>query len=290
MKLAFTMDDLPLWPQSYPPTGYCAAGIVRSIREALATHGISGVYAFCNSWPLAEHPDCAAILEDWVNDGHHVANHTHAHRQLPDVTADAFIADIAEAERLLAPWLTRAPMRLFRHPLCHWGETQDKLDRVNAYLEAERWIPVDVTSWTYEWAWNRAYLRATEAGDTRAREFVIESFLDFAVAQHRHDHAAAQAWFGEEIVGIALGHNVAFFADVASDYFGKLIEAGVTFVPLSEALRPPVQPAVGSVVSDRFLVLQQKLAAAAGAPTAQIAPEHQDTYARIVQMAQGDRR
>ena len=29
MKIAFTMDDLPLWPQSYPPPGYSAEGIVK---------------------------------------------------------------------------------------------------------------------------------------------------------------------------------------------------------------------------------------------------------------------
>ena len=52
MKLAFTIDDLPLWPNSYPPEGYTAAGIVEPIVEALDRHGIRGVYAFSNSWAL----------------------------------------------------------------------------------------------------------------------------------------------------------------------------------------------------------------------------------------------
>lgn len=290
MKVAFTMDDLPLWPQSYPPKGYTAKGIVCSIRDALAQNGISGVYAFSNSWPLAENPEFAAILDDWVSDGHHIANHTHGHIQLPDVTAEEFVRDIADADRLLSPWLAQAPLRLFRHPLCHWGETPDKLARVNSFLSTEAMMPVDVTSWVYEWAWNRAYLNALDSKDTAARDFVIESFLDFSVAQLRHDHAAAKAMFGDDVVGITLGHNVPFFADIASDYFGRLIEEGVTFVPLDEALVAPVQPAVGSVVSGKFLVLQQKLADAAGRSTEQIVPDHAETYVRIVEMGKGEMR
>jgi peptidoglycan/xylan/chitin deacetylase (PgdA/CDA1 family) len=287
MKVAFTMDDLPLWPQSYPPKGYTADGIVRSIRDALSEHGISGVYAFSNSWPLAENPEFARILDDWVSDGHHIANHTHRHIQLPDVSADEFVEDIAEADKLLSPWLSQAPLRLFRHPLCHWGETPAKLARVNNFLAAEDMTPVDVTSWVYEWAWNRAYRSALDSNDKVATEFVRESFLDFSVAQLRHDQAAAKALFGDDIIAISLGHNVPFFADIASDYFGRLIEEGVDFVPLDEALVAPVQPAVASVISGKFLVLQQKLADANGQPTEKIVPEYKDTHARIVEMGTG---
>ncbi|WP_323772194.1 polysaccharide deacetylase family protein [Antarctobacter sp.] len=287
MMIAFTMDDLPLWPQSYPPVGYTAAGIVDAIRAALADHRITGVYAFCNSWPLDKHPEFAAILDDWVADGHHVANHTHGHIELPDVTAEAFIADIDLAEARLAPWLSKAPRQLFRHPLCHWGETADKLARVNAHLKKRGLTPVDVHSWAFEWTWNRAYRNALDARDTEAQTFVRESFLDFSVAQLRHDMAAAEAWFGAPQIGITLGHNVPFFADIASAYFARLKSEGVEFVPLEEALTGPAQTAVGSVVSGEFLVLHQKLAAAAGQPLPRFPADMVALHARIVEMAVG---
>lgn len=68
MRAAFTIDDLPLWPMSYPPEGYTADGIVTSIRAALHEHEIHGVYAFSNAWPLDKHPEMAKILDDWVAD------------------------------------------------------------------------------------------------------------------------------------------------------------------------------------------------------------------------------
>lgn len=287
MRVAFTIDDLPLWPMSYPPEGYTADGIVTSIRAALHEHEIHGVYAFSNAWPLDKHPEMAKILDDWVADGHHVANHTCHHIELPDVSADAFIADIDAAEDRLAAWLDKAPLKLFRHPLCHWGETPDKLARVNAHLKLRGLTPVDVTSWAYEWTWNRAYRNALDAQDDAALSFVKSSFLDFAVSQLWHDMLTAERWFGEPVVGITLGHNVPFFADIASDYFGRLKDAGVIFVALEEALSGPMQSAVGSVVSKDFLVLQQKLAAAAGQAIPQFPEDQIAIHAKIVEMAKG---
>lgn len=287
MRIAFTMDDLPLWPQSFPPPGYSVEGIVKSIRQALRENMITGVYSFSNSWPLAKHPELSVILDDWVADGHHVANHTHSHIELPDVTAERFIADIDTAEQKLATWLAEAPMKLFRHPLCHWGETPDKLQKVNAHLEVRGLTTVDVTSWAYEWTWNRAYRNAMDANDKAAIEFVRKSFLDFSVAQLRHDMKSAEAWFGEEIIGITLGHNVPFFADIASEYFGRLKEEGVEFVPLEDALSGPAQSAIGTVVSGEFLVLQQKLAAASGQRISKFPDDQVAIHAKIVEMAAG---
>lgn len=281
------MDDLPLWPQSYPPKGYTAEGIVKSIRQALRENEISGVYAFSNSWPLEKHPELSKILDAWVADGHHVANHTHSHIELPDVDVELFIADIDTADVALAPWLREAPMRLFRHPLCHWGETPDKLRKVNSHLKSKNLTAVDVTSWAYEWTWNRAYRNAMDAKDMAAMEFVRDSFLDFSVAQLRYDMKSAQEWFGEEIIGITLGHNVPFFGDIASEYFARLKEEGADFVPLEDALCGPAQSAVGSVISGEFLVLQQKLAATSGQRIPKFSDDQVENHTKVVEMAVG---
>jgi hypothetical protein len=287
MKIAFTMDDLPLWPQSYPPPGYTAQGIVQSIQDALAEHAISGVYAFSNSWPLLKHPEMADILDRWHEAGHFIANHTHSHVTLPEMTAGAFCADIDRAQELLAPWMSKAPLTLFRHPLCHWGETPSKLAAVNEHLANRSLTPVDVTSWAYEWTWNRAYRNALDAKDDTAIAFVKSSFLEFSAAQLHHDTAAAQDWFGGEVVGITLGHNVPFFADIASEFFARLKAEGAEFVPLAEALSGPIQQSVCSVVSGEFLVLQQKLAVGAGRRLPKIPESQIGLFEKIVDMAKG---
>ena len=287
MKMAFTIDDLPLWPNSYPPEGYTAAGIVDSTIEALERNGLRGVYAFSNSWALLKHPELAAVMDRWVDAGHHVANHTHNHPELNDVSADLYIEEIDLAERHLAPWLAKAPKRYFRHTLNLWGDTHEKLTRVKAHLDRRGYTVAEVTTMLYEWEWDRAYKNALQDGSHDDIAFLKQSFLDFSVAQIRYDTECARNWFGTDFLGITLGHFIPFFADFADALFARLRDEGVEFIPLEEATADPVYGEVCSVVSAEFLIYHQKLAHARGKPMPAIVPSFQATYDRIWEMAVG---
>lgn len=287
MKVAFTIDDLPLWPNSYPPEGYTAAGIVEMILEALDRHGLKGIYAFSNSWALLKHPELGALMDRWVDAGHHVANHTHNHPELNDVSAERYIQEIDLAEEHLAPWLSKAPKRYFRHTLNYWGNTEEKLTKVKAHLDKRGYTVAEVTSMLYEWEWNRAYKNLLKASDGDGIEFLRQSFLDFSIAQIRYDTECAKKWFGAEFRGITLGHFIPFFADVADDLFARLLEEGVQFIPLEEATSDPIYEDVCSVVSDEFLVYHQKLAHSRGEPMPVVVPSFQTTYDKIEHMAEG---
>jgi peptidoglycan-N-acetylglucosamine deacetylase len=272
---------------SYPPEGYTAAGIVDAIIEALGRNGIRGVYAFANSWALSKHPELSRILDRWAGAGHHIANHTHSHIELNDVGAAGYIEDIDLGETHLEPWLSKTPSKYFRHPLCYWGNTEEKRHPVKSHLAEHGYVTADVTSWLYEWRWNRAYRNCLDANDSEGVAFLKRSFLDFAVAQLRYDAQSSNAWFGYEVTGITLGHTVPFFADIAGELFSRLIGEGVEFVSLEEATADPAYGAVASVASGEFLVYQQKLASAAGKPMPMVAPDFQDMFEQVTEMGKG---
>jgi len=287
MKVAFTIDDLPLWPNSYPPEGYTAAGIVDSILEAMDRHGLEHVYAFSNSSALLKHPELTELMDRWVYARHHIANHTHNHLELNDVSAEQYIEEIDLAEEHLAPWLSKAPKRYFRHTLNLWGNTEEKLTKVNAHLDKRGYTVAEVTSMLHEWEWNRAYKNFLESNDRNGIAFLKQSFLDFCVAQIRYDMECAKKWFGADFYGITLGHFIPFFAEIADDLFARLLEEGVQFIPLEEATSDPIYKDVCSVVSEEFLVYHQKLAHSRGKPIPVIVPSFQLTYDKIEQMAEG---
>ncbi|MEJ2122955.1 MAG: polysaccharide deacetylase family protein [Alphaproteobacteria bacterium] len=287
MKVAFTIDDLPLWPNSYPPEGYTAAGIVEPIVETLDRHAIKGVYAFSNSWALLKHPELSALMDLWVDAGHHIANHTHSHPELNDVSAERYIEDIDLAEEHLAPWLSKAPKRYFRYTLNYWGNTQEKLSKVKAHLDMKGYTVAEVTSMLYEWEWNRAYKNLLLNSDKDGMAFLRQSFLDFCIAQIRYDSQCAKKWFGADFVGITLGHFIPFFADYADDLFTRLIDEGVQFISLEKATADPIYAEVCSVVSAEFLVYHQKLAHARGEPMPIVVPNFQSTYDKIEELAEG---
>lgn len=287
MKIAFTIDDLPRWPHSELPDGYTAEGIVEDIITAQERNGIKGIYAFSNSWSLESHPEDALLLDAWLEAGNHVANHTHTHPELHDVSATTYMEEIDRAEALLDPWLRRAPRKFFRYTLNYWGDTQEKMANVKAHLDANDYTVAEVTTFLYEWDWGRAFRAALLAGDKELKAQLKDEFLDFAVAQLKYDARCAESWFGHEVLGVTLGHFIPFFAEVADAFFARLRAEGVEFIPLEEAVEDSANDAVCSVVSDKFLPYQQKLAHDAGRPMSVIVPDFQQTYDRVDHLGAG---
>lgn len=113
MRMAFRLDDLPVFPHMPLPDGFTPHSVATRIIDSLGRNQVAGVFALANSWPLDVDPQYASILDDWVAAGHHIGNHTHTHPLLNETSADDFIHDITVADELLAPWISKAPTRAF---------------------------------------------------------------------------------------------------------------------------------------------------------------------------------
>lgn len=285
MRMAFTVDDLPIYPHLALREGHTPQSVAVKITEALERHGLTGVFALANSWPLDVDPAYAQILDDWVAAGHHIGNHTHSHPLLNDTEPDDFIHDISVADQLLAPWIAKAPLRAFRHPLDLWGNTEKKRVVVNAHLAGLGYRSADVTSWFYEWEWDRAWQFLLQSGRDEDAESLKSEFIDYVAAQVVHDAKNCRAFFGHDVVGIGLAHNVAFFAEVADEFFARLLATGVTFVPLAETMDDPAYSRTGSVVTDAFQVYQVKIAAADGRALVAVPSSHQSLIDRVFELA-----
>ena len=259
----------------------------RKYRTRWCVTAIRDVYGFGNSWSLVQHPELATVLDAWVAAGHHVGNHTHSHLVLTEIGWERHCGEIDLADRHLAPWLSKAPNRFFRYTLCHWGDTEEKRARVLAHLAAKNYQPADVSSWWYEWHWNRAWRNARDRADSEAMEQLERDFIAACIAQLRYDHTTLAQWFGHEAPVIALGHTVPFFAEVADRLFEQFVAEGVQFIPLEEAVADPAYEQVGRVAGDKFLIYQQKLADLSGRSLPSVAPEIQHVHEKVLSDAAG---
>jgi peptidoglycan-N-acetylglucosamine deacetylase len=168
----------------------------------------------------------------------------------------------------------------FRYTLCYWGNTEEKRERVKSHLARRGYVAADVTTWAYEWQWNRGFLNCRDKSDAAGAAFLKQSFLEFSAAQLNYDFRCMNEWFGREVPGVALAHNVAFFAEVAGSYFGGLRNEGLEFVSLEDGSRDSAYAAVASIVSDKFLVYHQKLAQLAGRPIPSLCPIYKQILTR----------
>lgn len=284
MRMAFTLDDLPVFPHMALPDSHTPYSIAAQIIASLDRNGVSGVFALANSWALDVDPACAQILNDWVAAGHHIGNHTHSHPLLNETSADDFIRDVSVADDLLAPWITKAPLRAFRHPLEFWGNTEEKRVAVNAHLDRLGYQNAGVTSWFYEWEWDRAWRQLLLTGRSEEAEHLKAAFVEYAAAQVLHDDRTCKDVFGNDVIGIGLIHPVAFFTEVADAFFARLFSEGVMFVPLAEALADPAYDRAGSIVTDAFQVHQIKIAAADGRDLPVVPSTHKAVIERVVEL------
>jgi peptidoglycan-N-acetylglucosamine deacetylase len=282
--MTFTLDDLPVFPHMPLPDGNTPQSVAARIIDALDRHGVSGVFALANSWPLDVDPDYARILDDWIAAGHHIGNHTHTHPLLNETSVEDFIHDISVADDLLTPWISKAPLRAFRHPLELWGNTEEKRVQVNAHLDRLAYRSVGVTSWFYEWEWDRASRHLLQTGRTLEAERLKAEFVDYVAAQVAHDAKTCRAVFGHDVIGIGLIHPVAFFTEVADAFFTRLFAEGVVFVPLSEALDDPAYSRSGTIVTDAFQVYQIKIAAADGHALDAVPATHKAVIERVFEL------
>ena len=141
-----------------------------------------------------------------------------------------------------------------------------------------------MTSWFYEWEWDRAWQHLLQTGRTEEAERLKAEFVDYAAAQIAHDAQNCRAVFGHDVVGIGLAHTLAFFTEVADAFFARLIADGVTFVPLSEALDDPAYARSGSLVTDAFQVYQIKIATADGRALDAAPPTHKALIDRVFEL------
>ena len=116
VKLAITMDDMLLWRGVPVPKNYTSLGITRAMTQALARHRATDTFAFSNTAPAEDDPELLRVFDHWVEQGHHIANHTHHHPSINWVDAQTYIGDIERTEEIVAALTGKSMRPYFRPP------------------------------------------------------------------------------------------------------------------------------------------------------------------------------
>nr|WP_281373788.1 polysaccharide deacetylase family protein [Parvularcula dongshanensis] len=229
-RIAITYDDAPL------PDGPHLTGAERgaALIEALAAAESGPVAVFVTTDGLADEPDGRERIEAYAAAGHLIANHSHTHPHLSEMTADAYLANLDEAERQLAGFENRRPW--FRFPyLDEGGQDRAKRDAVRAGL-AERglmsgYVTVDTYDWHVQSRWDEAARAGRQADLDALREVYVAMVLDAA----EHYDALSRARLGRAPAQVLLLHENDLAALFAGDMIAALRDAGWQIVSPDEA-------------------------------------------------------
>jgi peptidoglycan-N-acetylglucosamine deacetylase len=235
-KLAITMDDLPL--NGLLPPGVTRAETTRSVLEILKKRHVPPVYGFINAKKLEGNADAAEALKLWAA-AEPVGNHTYAHMDLEQNTAEPFEREIEEDEPALELLQAKDNWHWLRYPYLHEGDTVEKRRAVRAYLKSRGYRIAQVTLDWEDYLWNTAYARCVAKGDRKSIEWLRSSYLNTASEFLELGREQARLIYGHDINHVLLMHLGAFSGTILPEALDLLKKKGFKLVTLDEAETDP---------------------------------------------------
>jgi peptidoglycan-N-acetylglucosamine deacetylase len=235
-KLAITFDDLPR--NGELPPGVTQAETAKNVLEILRKRHVPPVYGFVNAKKLEGSPDGAQALKLWAA-AEPVGNHTYAHMDLEQNTAEAFEREIEQDEPVLELLESKEPWHWLRYPYLHEGDTVEKRRALRAYLKAHGYRIAQVTLDWEDYLWNFAYARCVAKNDTKSIAWLRSSYLSTASAFLDLGREQAKLIYGREINYVLLMHLGAYSSTILPDALDLLKKKGFQLVTLEEAESDP---------------------------------------------------
>ena len=240
--IAVTFDDLP-FVAAGGPYFPAAARTTSELLRVLRAHRAPAI-GFVNEAQLDvgnQRREREALLQQWIDAGMALGNHTYSHPDFNAVTIEQFKDQIVRGEptikRLMA---ARNSGRLFfRHPMTHTGNTKEKKDAIDAFLAARGYRVAPHTIENSDFIFNVVYGRALAADDRTLATRVRETYIEHTIAATAFAEAIAPKIFTRDIPQTLLLHSNVLNADCLDVLLSHLEKRGYRFISLEDAMDDP---------------------------------------------------
>jgi peptidoglycan-N-acetylglucosamine deacetylase len=231
-EIALTIDDLPLVASKMDTPGNQQRSTERfnKIVEALTENKIPAT-GFVIAGAIAKGQ--WAFLEQFRNAGFALGNHTYSHYNLNQMSAEKYIADVAKADKILAPLLTEP--KYFRYPYLAEGNKTSK-PKVLDYLNENHYVIAPVTIDSKDFRFNEQLYHVPY----RSREAYINKLKPRYLAYIWEQTLRAEKRAKDQPVKqILLIHSNLLNSYALPDIIQMYKNNGYTFITLNEALKNP---------------------------------------------------
>lgn len=248
-SVALTFDDLPLAiaggsDKSSPAQVLSEARAVnKAILRVLRLHHAPAI-AFVNEKEIVRDGHVEqnrAILREWIQQGHELGNHTYSHADSTELTVESFEKDVVDGEpsvRLLMSGVGK-PLRFFRFPFNHTGETAEKHDAIAAFLKQRGYKVATCTVENSDWVFARAYRLMVDRRDAQSAARLRTDYLDYTRQEIEYYNKLNRQIFGHEIPQVMVLHANRLNADMLDEVLQIFEKLDYKFVSLQEAQADP---------------------------------------------------
>jgi peptidoglycan/xylan/chitin deacetylase (PgdA/CDA1 family) len=179
----------------------------------------------------------AKILQDWIQHGFDLGNHTYEHLNFDDLTAEKEEDQIIRGESTFAPLMKAAGKKVefFRFPYNHTGDTKEKHDAVADFLAQRGYKLAPCTIENSDWMFNSAYFLMRSRNDEASAARLREDYLAYTAAEIDYYARVDAQIFGYEPPEIMLLHDNPLNAEMMGNILTLFKERGYRFVSLGQA-------------------------------------------------------
>src|SRR6266567_9118689 len=160
-SVAITFDDLPGVVHAKGDDLASIQKINRKLLLVLTKHHVpaTGFVIGSNSLGRADTRERVGVLQEWLSAGMEIGNHTYSHLDFNNVTLGEFERDTVRDEGALRPLLEKnsRPLRFFRFPYNHVGDTSEKKQEFQRFLAEHHYEIATCTVENADWAFDVVY-------------------------------------------------------------------------------------------------------------------------------------
>lgn len=236
-EIAVTFDDLPATHGDYTKHKYVTDNLLAKLKaEKVPTIG------FVNESKLfvdSETDKRAALLKQWLDDGHELGNHTFSHISIDQATFEDYTKDLIRGEIVTKKLLAEKGMtlRYYRHTQLRTGPTEEYRQNLSDFLLKRGYAVAPVTIDNNDYLFATAYQRAKVKGDNVLQEKIVTTYIEYMEKVFEHFENLSQEFLGREVKQTLLLHA----NEINADHFDKLAamikKRGYKFITLEEALK-----------------------------------------------------
>lgn len=240
-RIALSFDDVPRQPGAFLTPDQRTQGILSGLAAARVEQ--AAFFVTTGNLDKPEGQGGEARIMMYSGAGHVVANHSHAHRRLSQVTAEDYLEDVDRAAALLKNRPNARPW--FRYPFLDEGRADKaKRDAVRAGL-AKRglmngYVTVDGADWNLE----ALTVAASEAGKDMDMKALRELYVETMVGAANFYDGLARKTLGRSPAHMLLLHET----DLAALFLPALVEGlrkdGWEIITADEAYADPIARAL----------------------------------------------
>jgi peptidoglycan/xylan/chitin deacetylase (PgdA/CDA1 family) len=279
-SMAVTFDDLPL--QAPVRDRATTRAINRKILDTLVARRVPAT-GFVNEQPLHAPGGVGdSLLEMWLDAGMELGNHTFSHADLHLVPPGEYFEEITRGESVTRRVMEGRgrPLRYFRHPHLHTGDTVETRRAVDEFLSRRGYAVAPVTVPGHEWLFAQVYDKAKFENEPAVMQYVAATYVPYMESCVAFAEEAAVSLFGRDIPHVLLLHAGVLNADYLDDLIKMLRGRGYSFLPLADVLADEVYSRPETYVGPFGLSWLQRWAATEGRQLAGF-PREPETLLRL---------